>query len=104
TKPHIEISKVIKNLGFVVKDNNKSLLSGIEVDILIESHKLCIEYDGLYYHTERNGKDRNYHLNKTILANNLGYSLIHIFEDEWIRNKNLILNKIIHLIGCSNVK
>jgi hypothetical protein len=33
--------------------------------------------------------------------NDSGYSLIHIFEDEWISNKELVINKIIHLLGLN---
>jgi glycerol-3-phosphate responsive antiterminator len=52
----------------------------------------------LYYHTEIAGKkDRNYHLNKTKQLNNVGYRLIHIFEDEWISKKEIIKSKLQHI-------
>jgi hypothetical protein len=48
------------------------------------------------------GKTRNYHINKTKCMNDKGYKLIHIFEDEWIKNKVLILNKLKHLCGIND--
>ena len=104
SKPQIEITEFIESFGFVVKRNNKKLLGGVEIDILIDDLKIGIEYNGLYYHTERMGKTKNYHLNKTKLMNNVGYKLIHIFEDEWLVNDSLIKNKISHLLGFNNTK
>ena len=79
--------------------NDKKLLNGVEIDILIDDIKLGIEYNGLFYHTEGMGKNRNFHINKTKLMNQKGYKLIHIFEDEWINKKDIIKNKILHLCG-----
>ena len=104
TKPQEEIYEYIKSLGFKVKKNDKKLLNGTEIDILIKDKFIGIEYNGLYYHREGMGKDRNYHLNKTKLMVDCGYSLIHIFEDEWLNNRDLILNKISHLLNVNNTK
>jgi len=95
----IELMEIIKNFGFDVnKSKNRGLLEGKEIDIVIEDLKLCIEYNGLYYHTEKMGKGRNYHLDKTKACNNIGYKLIHIFEDEWVNKKDIVIDKIKHLL------
>ena len=95
----IEIKDFIKNLGFKVeKGRNRKLLNGKEIDLIIPDVKITIEYNGLYYHTEKMGKNSTYHLNKTIECHNLGYKLIHIFEDEWILKKDLVKNKLKHLL------
>ncbi len=99
----IELMEIIKNFGFDVnKSKNRGLLEGKEIDIVIEDLKLCIEYNGLYYHTEKMGKGRNYHLDKTKACNNIGYKLIHIFEDEWINKKDIVVDKIKHLLLLNN--
>ena len=67
--------------------NDRSVLKGKELDIYIPSKKVAIEYDGIYWHTEENGKDVNYHLNKTKECEAKGIRLIHIFSDEWILKK-----------------
>ena len=104
SKAQIEIYNHIVELGFTVKMNDKKLLSGVEIDILIDDLKLGIEYNGLYYHSEKFGKDRQFHLTKTKLMNSIGYRLIHIFEDEWFNNKELVLNKIDYILGVNKNK
>jgi len=102
SKAEIEIKEFVKSLGLTILSNNRKLLKGVELDIVIPNHHLAIEYNGLYYHQEKMGKNRYFHLNKTLLSNSIGYGLIHIFEDEWVSNKNLIKNKLIHILGLSN--
>jgi len=71
----------------------------LEGDICIEDKKLVIEFDGLYWHSEAKGKNSKFHLNKTNQFNNLGYRVIHIFEDEWDNKKELIKNKLLHIFN-----
>ena len=78
---------------------NRQILIGKEIDLLIEDKKIGIEFDGLKFHTEWFGKkDRNYHCNKTIKCNEKGYGLIHIFEDEYVNKKEIVLNKLKHIL------
>ena len=73
--------------------NDRKVLNGKELDILLPQENLAIEYNGLYWHS--NAKvDKNYHLNKTEKCNLNGYKLLHVFEDEWI-NKFEIIKSII---------
>lgn len=101
SKDEMEIYNLIASLiddENIIK-NDRDLLDGREIDILIPSHKLAIEYNGLYWHSENQGKDKNYHLRKTELAESKGYHLIQIFEDEWLEHKDIIANKIRHFLG-----
>lgn len=87
------------NLKTIIRD--RTLLGeGLECDIVIPSHRLVVEFDGLRWHSEQFNKDKNYHLHKTELAESKGYHLIHIFEDEWLEHKELVLNKLKHFLGC----
>lgn len=69
--------------GVIIR-GDRSIIRPQEIDILLPDLKLGIEYDGLRYHSELEGKDRHYHLNKTETAEQNGYSLLHIFSDEWL--------------------
>jgi hypothetical protein len=69
--------------------NDRKILQNKELDIYIDSHKLAIEYNGLYWHSEEQGKSSNYHLTKSELCQEKGITLIHIFEDEWITSNNI---------------
>lgn len=70
-----------------------------EIDIYIPSKKIGIEYDGCRWHTEQFGKGKDYHLSKTKICAKSGISLIHVFEDEYIDHKDIVLNKLLHVIG-----
>lgn len=54
---------------------NRKKINGVEFDIVIPELKLCIEYDGQYWHSI--GK----HLNKQDIANENGYRFLNIIED-----------------------
>ena len=80
--------------------NSKSILpSGKELDIYIPSKNLAIEYNGLYWHSEISGnKDKLYHISKTDECNLLNIQLIHIFSDEWYNSKDIVKNRIRHIL------
>jgi len=95
-----EISNFIKELGFEVKENFKpGWLNGKELDIVIPSKKIAIEFNGLYWHSELNDKGKNYHLNKTRECEKNGYQLIHIFEDEWLFKKEIVKSVLKSKLG-----
>jgi len=97
-----EIKEYIKTLNIVFEENNRKILNN-EIDIYIPDHKLAIEFDGLYWHSEL-FKDKNYHLNKTEKCEKQGIELIHIFEDEWLYKKEIVKNIIKSKLGLINNK
>lgn len=87
-----------------VLSRNKSIIKPYEIDIYIPSMKIAFEYDGVIWHSEKFGKDRQYHLNKTKMCNDIGIKLYHIFEDEYIYHKDIVLSKIKHILGFDSDK
>ena len=86
-----------------IKLNDRSVLNGKELDIYIPSRKLAIEYNGVYYHSETYGrKDKYYHLDKTLECEKNGIRLIHIFEDEYVYNKEIVLSKLRHILNIND--
>lgn len=86
-----------------VIEKDRTVLIDRELDIYIPSKKLAIEFNGLYWHGEVGGKkDRKYHLEKLNRCNALGIRLLHIFEDEWLYKKDLLKNKLKHILGLSD--
>jgi len=79
-------------------------IGNIELDIYIPDKKIAIECNGLYWHSELQGKDKSYHLNKTEKCESSGIRLIHIFDDEWNNKKEIIKNKLLHILGMNNIK
>jgi len=83
-----------KNPNLLVNHNCRSILNNMELDIYFPNEKVAIEYDGLYWHGESQGKEKTYHLNKTQECEKLGIHLLHIFEDEWLNYRDVVLDKI----------
>lgn len=106
---HRFVSKYEREIQEFLKDNgvdfecNRQVLIGREIDILIPSKRIGIEFDGLRWHSEFYGKKANdYHLRKTVEANEKGYGLIHIFEDEYVNHKEIVFDKLRHILGLNN--
>lgn len=103
SKAEKEIYEMFIENNVNIEQCNRKLLNGKEIDLLIDSHKLGIEFNGCKFHTEwYGGKEPNYHLTKTVKLNEKGYNLIHIFEDEWVNSKDLIINKLKHIVGIAS--
>lgn len=94
-----EISNFIKTIWQNVIENDRTVLNGKELDIYIPERKLAFEYDGLYWHSEENGKDKKYHINKTNECEKQGIHLIHIFENEWLNKQEIVKSRIKNLLG-----
>jgi hypothetical protein len=93
-----KIYEYIKSItNHEVLSKNRDILNGKEIDVLIKEKKLGIEYNGLYWHSEKY-KNKNYHLDKTEVAEENGYRLIHIFEDEWLYKKEIVKSILKNLI------
>jgi very-short-patch-repair endonuclease len=99
-----EIADFVSSLGFFVERNLHSIIPMHELDIIVRDKKIAIEFDGLFYHTEDAGKGKNYHLAKTELCEDIGFRLIHVFEDEWAFKKEIVKSRISNLLGISKEK
>jgi len=104
SKAETEIVEYIKTIydGEIIK-NDRVILGGKELDIYLPDKKIAIEYNGLYWHGESNGKDKNYHLNKTKECENNGIRLIHIFSDEWNTKGDIVKGRLLHIIGLNGL-
>jgi very-short-patch-repair endonuclease len=96
-----ELQEFIENFGIPSKRNDRILIYPYELDIIIPSKKIAFELNGLYWHSELNGKGKEYHVEKTELCKKAGYRLIQIFEDEWIDQQEIVKSRIKHILGLS---
>jgi len=79
-----EVVNYISNLGITnILLNDRNILNGKELDIFLPDRGLALEIDGIYWHSEKFGKDKNYHLHKTNECNKSHIQLLHIFDTEW---------------------
>lgn len=100
----LDIKGYIKNLGFEIKENTKKIIFPLELDILLKSKNLAIECNGLYWHSELQGKDRNYHLNKTKLCGEKNIRLIHIFENEYLHKNKIVKSRLKSILNLNKYK
>lgn len=98
-----ELSEFMVTLGIKFEKNDRTILNGKELDIYIPSKKIAIEFNGLYWHSEKY-IPKDYHLNKTLECEKLGIRLIHIFEDEWLYKKEIVKSRLKNLLGLTEIK
>lgn len=72
----------ISSLGIEISTSERKIVPGYELDIFIPNLNIAIEYNGVYWHSDKK-IDKEYHITKTTECEKHGISLIHIFEDEW---------------------
>ena len=104
SKPELEIYKIVKSYFKDTISGDRKILSGLELDIYVPSKKVAFEYCGLYWHSEQQGKDRNYHVNKLNECKEQGIDLITIFEDEYINRQDVVISRIKNKLGVSDAE
>lgn len=83
--------------------HDRSLI-GKELDIYIPGKNIAIEYNGLYWHSENQNKNKNYHYKKWEKCKKAGVDLITIWEDEWNRNNKAVKNQLSILLKFPSVE
>lgn len=78
--------------------NGRKILSGQELDIYIPSKKIAIEYNGLYWHSEK-FKEKRYHYNKWKTCQEKGVELISIWEDDWENRESAVKHMLKKKMG-----
>ena len=78
-----------KILNHDIEITNKTLIKPKQLDMVIHEHKIAIEFNGLYYHSDIT-KEQNYHQKKSLEVAKCGYHLLHIWEDDWVNKKQIV--------------
>lgn len=96
-----EIRSLFPNVNFT---KNRTVLGGTEIDLYSEEHKIGIEFNGNYWHSEAL-KDKYYHRNKSHKASAKDVFIFHIFEYEWSdpRTKTAIINMLYNLFNLNSI-
>ena len=91
-----------------IEENNRTIILNeytgkyLELDIYLPDINLAIEFNGIYWHSDKVIKKKKigfnsaeeYHKYKFDKCNDQDIKLIHINEEDYIKNKNEILNNI----------
>lgn len=70
-------------------------------DFRIDSHKLIIECDGLYWHSDKVISDKSYHIKKKQTYADLGYVALFLREGEILDHPDIVKSIIGHKLGKS---
>lgn len=84
----LQIIDILNSLNISYRRHDRKLISPLEIDIVCDDYKIGIEIDDIRTHC----REKDYHISKTNLMNNIGYRLIHITDDEILNKKELIAN------------
>ena len=96
----IEIHEWLKTIYTgKIQFNTRRIINPLELDFYIPEKNLAIEFNGDYWHSVNTGRDPNYHLNKTLLCQEKGIQLIHVFEYEWNSKKDILKSIISSALG-----
>lgn len=73
--------------------NDRQLLWPLELDIVNHTRKIAIEFNGTYWHSDF-FKHKTYHKEKLEKVEELGYSLISIFDNVYYQNRKILIDKL----------
>lgn len=94
---------LIKN-DILFHQNTRSLINPYELDFYLPDHKIAIECNGLYWHSETSGKGDDYHLTKTNLCKERGIRLLQIFSDEISIKPSIVISKLNSILSINKRK
>ncbi len=85
SRPESEVASFIESLGLHILRSDRTVLKTKELDILVPSHNLAVEFNGLYWHSSDadDSRVRTRHINKTTECEANGIQLLHINSNEW---------------------
>lgn len=92
SKFEVEIASFISEFNSI--ELNKRFYFGeekkyYELDIFVPEKNIAVEFNGLYWHSELAGKDKNYHQEKRNFFHDKGIRIIFIFEHEWMFKRSI---------------
>lgn len=102
SQPERDVAGYIKSLigdEHTVITNTKSIITPYELDVYIPSLNIAFELNGVFWHSELNGKDSNYHLNKLEQCTKKGIRLVQILDTEWNDQQNIVKSRIAGFLG-----
>jgi hypothetical protein len=82
----------------LVLRNDRSVLGGSEIDVLVPDLHLGFEYNGLHWHACHRPEDVSRHEDKTRLAADHGIRLMTIWEDDWLDHRTIVEDHLTTLL------
>lgn len=99
SKGEQEIINYLKSLNIKTQERVKGLIGRKEIDIYLPNYKIGIEYNGLYWHSNKFRDNTYTHYNKYKLCKEKGIILLQIFQDEWKEKQDIIKEIILYFLN-----
>lgn len=103
SKQETQVFNLVQSIAPDAKQSVRSVIPPQELDIVVPSHKVAIEFNGIWWHSEKY-RDNKYHLLKRQQTEKAGYRLISIREDLWNERRSQIENIICNALGVNSEK
>lgn len=100
SKHEEQIDDFVQSLGLKTR-SDRTILEGKELDIVIDDKKIAIEVNGVYWHTEAQGKGYKYHYDKFKACRDKGISLIQVYDIEWNERQEQIKSFLTAKLGIN---
>jgi len=97
-----QINDYLESLSIDFVRHDRKIIKPYEIDFLVPSLNIAFEFNGVYWHSEKGGADKEYHNKKYSLLEQKGIQLIQIWEDDWNTKPDLIKRMIAHKMRLGN--
>lgn len=97
--PECEVIAFVRDLASCTQ-GDRTQIAPKELDCWVPSHRLAIEFCGLYWH-RASKLGTAYHLDKLNACLAKGITLIQVFEDEWANHRTICESIIRNRLGLS---
>lgn len=101
SKGEKEIRSFLDTLNIKYLTNSREVIKNQEIDIFIPENNIAIEFNGIYWHSEKAGKTKTYHYDKWLQCQKQGIQLIQIWEDNWSQNPQIVKRMLMHKLHLS---
>ena len=81
----------------------KNYKDQFEIDIYLPELSIGIEFNGIYYHSDK-FKEKNYHISKSNFFKNKLIHIFHIWEDDWTYHNDIVKSQILNLLSLTKNK
>jgi Zn finger protein HypA/HybF involved in hydrogenase expression len=98
SKGEADLADFVSSLGVEIVQSSRSIIAPYELDIYVPEKRLAIEYHGLWFHREElvGNKTRI----KYEMCAEAGITLIQVFEDEWLNDREKVECRIKAAVGA----
>ena len=99
TSPEKAIVKHLKEWSINnIIQSEREILAGLELDIYLPDYKIAIEFNGNRFHSDL-FKKKEYHLKKTLECSRKGIRLIHIWECDFMKKRDIVMSNLQYILG-----